>query len=116
MCNHDSFFSIDNLVEFGLGMAVARQMVNIFNQNLATTMSPADYSVQNVHVSINNQDVGPLNEDEICLLLRQHRICSQTLAWMPGMATWKPVDQIPEILKIIALTSPIRNKDEEYKI
>lgn len=113
MCNHDSFFSIDNLVEFGLGMAVARQMVNTFNQNLATTMSPVDYSIQNVHVSINNQDVGPLNEEEIRLLLRQHKICSKTLAWMPGMAAWKPIEQIPEVLKIIALTSPIHNKDEE---
>lgn len=106
MCNHDSFFSIDNLVEIGLGMAVARQMVNTFNQNLATTMLPVDGSIKNVHVSINNQDVGPLSEEELCLLIRQHKICSQTLAWMPGMATWKPVGQIPEILKIIALTSP----------
>lgn len=114
MCNHESFFSIDNLVEFGLGMAVARQMVNTFNQNLATAMSPADYSIRNVHVSINNLDVGPLNEEELCLLVRQHKISSETLVWMPGMAAWKPVEQIPEILKIIALTSPIRNKDEEY--
>lgn len=113
MCNHDSFFSIDNLVEFGFGMAVARQMVNTFNQNLATTMLPVDGSTKNVHVSINNQDVGPLSEEELRLLIRQHKICSQTLAWMPGMATWKPIEQIPEVLKIIALTSPIHNKDEE---
>lgn len=114
MCNHDSFFSIDNLVEFGLGMAVARQMVNTFNQNLAATMSPADYSILNVHVSINNHDVGPLSEDEIRLLCRQQKICSQTLAWMPGMSIWKPIEEIPEILKIIALTSPIYNNDEKY--
>lgn len=114
MCNHESFFSIDNLVEFGLGMAVARQMVNTFNQNLATAISPADYSIQNVHVSINNHDVGPLSEDEIRLLCRQQKICSQTLAWMPGMAIWKPIEEIPEILKIIALTSPIYNNDEKY--
>lgn len=105
MCNHNSFFSIDNLVEFGLGMAVARQMVNVFNQSLTPVMSQPDCRVENIHVSINNQDVGPLNEDEIRSLFIEKKINSQTLAWIPGIATWKPIGQIPVILKIIALTS-----------
>lgn len=114
MCNHDSFFSIDNLVEFGLGMAVARQMVNTFNQGVALAMPEPDFSLRNAHVSMSGRDVGPLDEEEIRLLCRQQKICSKTLAWLPGMATWKPIEQIPEILKIIALTSLLSNKNEEY--
>lgn len=116
MCEHHSFFSTDNLIEFGLSMAVARQMVNYFNQSFATTIQNHDCAIQNVHVSINNKDVGPLNESEIHVLCNQKRISADTLAWMPGMNTWKPIGQIPVILKIIALTSPTNTNNEEDKI
>lgn len=114
MCDRDNFFSIDNLVEFGMGMAVARQMVNAFNQGVALAMPEPDCSIRNAHVSMNGRDVGPLDEEDIRLLCCQKKICSKTLAWLPGMATWKPIEQIPEILKVIALTSLLSNKDEEY--
>lgn len=97
-------------------MAVARQMVNYFNQSFATTIQNHDCAIQNVHVSINNKDVGPLNESEIHVLCNQKRISADTLAWMPGMNTWKPIGQIPVILKIIALTSPTNTNNEEDKI
>ena len=42
--NDDNFFSIERLVEFGLGMGIAQQMVNSMNQ-----------AMKNVHIP------GPMN-------------------------------------------------------
>ena len=33
MMNEDSFFSINRLLEFGMGMALAQQMVNTMNNS-----------------------------------------------------------------------------------
>lgn len=106
MCEHSNFFSIDNLVELGLGIAVAKNLVNGFNQNLNSATKPIDYAVRNAHVSIDHKDVGPLNETEIRQLFCERRLFADTLAWMPGMTEWKTIEQIPAILKIIALTPP----------
>lgn len=108
MCEHSSIFYVDNLIELGLGMAVARNLVNCFNQNLNSTMSPMKYAIQNAHVSLDNHDVGPLDETEIRQLFCERRLSADTLAWLPGMAEWKPIEQIPTILRIIALT-PSKN-------
>lgn len=104
MCEQSNFFSVDNLVELGLGMAVARNFVTCFSQNVNAAMSPMEYAIQNVHVSIDNHDVGPLDETEIRRLFGERRLSADTLAWLPGMPEWKPIEQIPAILKIIALT------------
>ena len=32
--NNDNFLSLDRLVKFGLGMSMARQMVNVMNESM----------------------------------------------------------------------------------
>lgn len=114
MCEHSSICSIDNLVELGLEMALARNLVTCFNQNLDSAMLPMEYTIQNAHVSIDNHDVGPLNEVEIRQLFCEGKLFADTLAWIPGMPEWQTIEQIPAILKIIALTPSKLLANEEH--
>ena len=113
--NDNNFFSVDRLVEFGMGIAMAQQMVNMMNQSMQQMYVPG--SIQSMpqpkpqqpqlyYVGINGQQVGPLNESELITMINNRSINKDTLAWMPGMPACKPIEQIPEILKIIALTPP----------
>ena len=113
--NENNFFSVDRLVEFGMGMAMAQQMVNMMNQtmkqmyvpgSIQSMPNPKQQSPQVFYVGINGQQVGPLNESELIAMINNRSVNKDTLAWMPGMHEWKPIEQVPEILKVIALAPP----------
>ena len=110
--DNSSFFSIDRLIEFGLGMGIARQMVGMMNQSMQSMYVPGSIQsmptsiAQTYFVAINGQQVGPLNDSELSQLISQKKITKDTLAWMPGMTGWKPIEQVPAILKLVALTPP----------
>ena len=113
--NYQSFFSIDRLVEFGLGMGIAQQMVGMMNQYMQSMYVPG--SIQSMpkpmpqiyYVAIDGQQVGPLNDSELSSLISQQKINKDTLAWVPGMQAWQPIEKIPAILKVVALTPPPLN-------
>ena len=108
----NGFFSVDRLVEFGMGMGMAQQMVGMMNQYVQSMYVPG--SMQSMpnplpsiyYVVINGQQVGPLNDSELSSLIVQKKVTKDTLAWIPGLLEWKPIEQIPAILKIVALTPP----------
>lgn len=110
--NDDSFYSIDRLVEFGLGMAMAQQMVNVMNQSMRgmyvpgsiQSMPEAPHSIY--YVAIDGHQVGPLSESELMQLVSGHKVNKDTLCWMPGMLAWKPIEAVPAVLKLIALMPP----------
>lgn len=110
--DENSFFSIDRLVEFGLGMAMAQQMVQVMNQSMKQMYVPGSIqsmpapSVQTIYVVMDGQPVGPLSESDFSQLVTHRKVTKDTLAWLPGMPGWKPIEQIPTILKIVALTPP----------
>lgn len=115
MDNND-FFSLDRLLEFGLGMGMAQQMINMMNQTMKSMYIPG--SIQSMpqqplasiyYVAIDGQQTGPLRESELMELIRDKKVSKDTLAWMPGMATWLPIEKVPAILKLIALTPPPLN-------
>ena len=58
------------------------------------------------YVVIDGQQTGPLNEAELTRLIMQKQVNKDTMAWMPGMTAWQPIEQVPAILKVIALTPP----------
>lgn len=110
------FFSLDRLLEFGLGMGMAQQMINIMNQSMKTMYVPG--SIQSMpqpmaniyYVAVDGHQTGPLRESELMELINDKKVNKDSLAWMPGMATWLPIEQVPAILKLIALTPPPLNK------
>ena len=107
-----SCFYIDRLVDFGLGMGVANQMVGIMNQYMRTMDIPG--SIQQLqrtvspiyYVAIDGRPIGPLNDGEMASLIAQKKVTKDTLAWMPGMMGWQPIEQVSAILKIVALAPP----------
>ena len=110
--NEQSFFSVDRLVEFGLGMGIAKQMVGMMNQYMQSMYVPGSIQSmpkpmsQTYYVAIDGRQVGPLNDSELSHLIQQKNVNKDTLAWVPGQVGWKPIEQVPAILKVIALTPP----------
>ena len=110
--DNESFYSIDRLVEFGMGMAMAQQMVGMMNQTMRQMYVPG--SIQSMpaaqpitfYVAINGRQVGPISESEFTQLVTTKQVTKDTLAWIPGMLAWKPIEQIPSILKVIAVVPP----------
>lgn len=110
--NDQSCFYIDRLVDFGLGMGVANQMVGMMKQYMRSMDIPG--SIQQLqksvvpiyYVAIDGKPVGPLNDSEMGSLIAQKQVNKDTLAWMPGMLAWKPIEEVPAILKIVALAPP----------
>lgn len=108
--NDNSFFSIDRLVEFGMGMAMVQQMVQMMNQTMQQmqvpgSQMPAPQSAT-IYVALGGQPVGPLAWSDFSRLVTEKKVTKDTLAWMPGMLGWKPIEQVPAILKIVAVTPP----------
>ena len=113
--DNNSFFSIDKLVEFGLGLGIAQQMVAMMNQSMKGMYVPGSYmalpSMQNnIYVGLNGEASGPFSSSEFKNLVNSGRINKDTLAWLPGMSGWKPIEEVPDLLKLIALSPPPLNK------
>lgn len=111
--NNDNFLSLDRLVEFGLGMSMARQMVNVMNESMQNMYVPGSIKTisatplpTTIYVAIEGSSIGPLSESEFSQLVTNKTVTKDTLAWMPGMQNWQPIEKIPAILKIVALSPP----------
>lgn len=102
--DRDSFFSVENLMEFGMSMVMARQMVNMMNQTLQPT-TPQTLE-QIFYVAIDGQQIGPLGSNELMQMIQQGSVNKDTLSWIPGMTAWQPIERVPAILKLIAMIPP----------
>lgn len=110
--DQNNFYSIDKLIEFGMGIAMAQQMVKIMNETMQNMYVPG--SPQNIispqsasiYVVIEGKPVGPISEKEFSTLVTDQRVTKDSLVWMPGMLGWKVLEEVPNILRIIALTPP----------
>ena len=107
---NSDFYSIDRLVEFGLSLAVSQQMISSMNQAMQQMYVPGSMQAMPlsnvIYVALDGKAVGPMGELDFVKLLESGKINKNTLAWMPGMASWKPIEEIPAILKLVALTPP----------
>lgn len=117
------FSSLDKLMEFGLGLGIATQMMNTMNHVISQTAIPgvginpginypsmeqnsAEASFLKKYYIVHDEKVaGPLDEKEIERLLKNGVIGKQTFCWSPGMSGWKFAENIPEINKLILLNS-----------
>lgn len=111
------FSSIDRLIEFGIGMSLAQQMVYTMNNamnnmqvpgvNAGTTgqaqVASRPLAVTQWYTIVNDRQVGPLNTDELTRLIDDGDVQENTLMWRPGMPGWVMACNIPEINKIFLL-------------
>lgn len=110
--NEDCFFSLDRLVEFGLGVNVAGQMIKMMNESLQQMYvpgadNPINRQVDVYYAIIDNHQIGPFSECELSKMASENTISSKTYIWKPGMAAWKTASEIPEVLRIVALSPPV---------
>jgi hypothetical protein len=109
----DNFLALDKLVEFGLSMAVAQQMVQTMNHTLnnmqtngvgtAVSAAPA----QTLYYAIlDGGQAGPFSEQEISRLIASKQILKDTYIWKPGLSNWLLAEQLPEVLRLVALCPP----------
>ena len=107
-----SFFSMNRLVEFGMGMAVAQQMVKTMNDSMTNmhvpgAMNPMKEPQQKFfYAMIEGNQMGPFSEQELTRLITEKKIVKETYVWMPGLPNWKIAEKIPEVLKLVALAPP----------
>lgn len=118
------FSSLDKLIEFGLGLGIATQMMNTMNNMISKTAYPGVGINPGVSIKpekINNEIfkndsygyyvvyderiAGPLTEEEICKLIRKGKINNMTFCWKPSQYSWKLAQDIPEINKELLLNS-----------
>lgn len=114
----NSFFSINRLVEFGMGMAVAQQMVKSMNESMKDmhvpgAMNPMEKPEQKFfYAMIEGNQAGPFSEQELSRLIAEKKIVNETYIWMPSLPDWKMAEQIPEVLKLVALAPPPFSKNK----
>jgi hypothetical protein len=107
--NDNHFFSIDRLVEFGMGLAVAQQMVKTMNEamtkmHIPGSMNPMQVAPQQFYYAIiESIQAGPFSEQELARLITEKKIVKETYVWKPGMPKWEMAERLPEILKLVAL-------------
>lgn len=113
MDEYNSFSTIDHLVEFGMGMAIAQQMVStmnhcIGNMRIAGTDNALRQGlstpVPGYHILANGKDVaGPFSEHELATLAKAKTLTADTMVWRPGMRGWMQAKNVPEVNKVIVL-------------
>lgn len=123
------FSSLDKLMEFGLGLGIATQMMNTMNTVISRTAVPGvginpGISFQpekiennldiinserkiddNYYVVYDERLAGPLNVADMEKLIKNKKIENNTLCWRPGLNSWKFAEDIPQVNKLLLLNS-----------
>ena len=104
------FSALNRLMEFGLGMGVAQQMIGTMNATMQTMQNPIAKLPQQTlaewYVVENGKPAGPYTEREIKSMLLSKAIGKDTLVWTQGMSEWQVASEQPEILKMITTLPP----------
>lgn len=105
---NNDFSSVDRLMEFGMSMAVAQQMVATMNHaigNMAVPGAGAPMPQQrNYFVVVDGAQAGPIGDDELKQLIDARRVTAETLMWYQGLTSWKMVKDVPEANRWILLS------------
>lgn len=111
------FSLIDRLIEFGMGLSLAQQMINTMNTAMSnmhvagvnagttgqTNCAAAPYVAVPWYAAVDNHQAGPLNETEVIRLIQKGAINENTLMWAPGMTGWQTACTIPSVNKLLLL-------------
>lgn len=111
---HD-YDPIERMLELGMSMSVANQMMQTMNNCMNQTQVP---TVQNMmpsmpgkqtnqdhefYIVVDNNVAGPFKSNELTVLVKSGRLNAETMVWTKGMSNWAPAQTIPEINKVLML-------------
>lgn len=102
----NKFSTLEGLMEFGMSMAIAQQMISTMNHcvnNMAIPGVALNKPVPptNYYAVVNNQQIGPMTEDELKNRISAGSITGQTLIWYSGLSGWTMAQNIPSINKFL---------------
>lgn len=113
MLNDNSYNSIERLMEFGMSMAVAQQMMQTINHAMQNITTPQFKNLnvplpQQIHfyALVNDIPQGPFTEQELSGHILANRVSKETLVWLNGMPGWMQAQQVPEVAKLFTLMPP----------
>tara|TARA_B110000908_G_C10037430_1_gene350198 strand:+ start:67 stop:255 length:189 start_codon:yes stop_codon:yes gene_type:complete len=55
---------------------------------------------------IEGKQAGPFSEKELTRLIADKKVVKETYVWMPSLSSWKMVEQVPTVLRLVALAPP----------
>lgn len=119
---YNDFTSIDKLVEFGLGIGIATQMMNTMNHVMAQTAIPGvginpgttprqtaqrqcAPTCAGYYIVHNDSTAGPFSAQELQTLVANGVVTQESFVWHPGMAGWNRAIAIPEVNKLLILNN-----------
>lgn len=110
--NDNDFSSIDKLVEFGMGIAIAQQMVGAMNHALKSARIPGlqtpmvDAPTNQYHVLVDAKPGGPFTDREMAQLIAEGRLNTHSLVWRVGMLNWDRAENVPDVFRLLILSPP----------
>jgi hypothetical protein len=104
MTTDNSFNSIERLMEFGLSIAIAQQMIQTMNYAMQTMHTPnigqqisGNNPQRQYFALVNEIPQGPFSETEFMGYVQNQSITRQTLVWISGMKGWAHAESVPEL-------------------
>jgi hypothetical protein len=94
------------------GIGVGMIMANTMGQNLAGAAAsavppPMPGAAQSVfHVALEGEPAGPFGLDAVRQHIASGKLTRDTLVWKPGLASWMPAVQVPEVNALFAAVPP----------
>ena len=109
--NDNNFSALDRLMDFGLCLGMAQQMVKTMNTTMQTmqlpeSSKPLQEKPDEWFVAIEGKPQGPFSNNEIKALLLEQKITKDNLVWKCGFANWQKAENTPEILKLLIQLPP----------
>lgn len=106
------YYSLDKLIEFGLGASIATQMISNMNQSIGSMTTPG--AGNSLHPGENQfyfavtegTAKGPYSLSELARLINEGTIVKETYLWKPGMPKWDLAENMPEVLRLVAMKPP----------
>ena len=117
MSNDNNFNSIEKMMEFGMSMSIAQQMMQTMNHAMSQMQTPQFNNVnmpvpvprpapKQFYALVNDIPQGPFTESELTGHIVAGRVQKTTMVWLLGMPSWMPAEQVMDVNKLFALVPP----------
>jgi hypothetical protein len=98
--------TMGKFMEISMGLGLGQKMVSMMNESMPARPSDPQANGRLYYAAFEGKQAGPFSETEIVRLINEKRIVKETYVWHQGMSQWKPAQEVPEILRLIALSPP----------
>jgi hypothetical protein len=106
--NDENMFSFNRLIEFGIGMSIAQQLVKNFseakydNRQESVGNEKQIVNTKGYYAIIHGIQRGPFTEQEVIQLISEKQVVKETYIWREGMPSWTIAEKVPNFLRLVA--------------